>query len=305
MNVLFVGLGSIAAKHIHFLRGIDPAVKLFALRSANRSAIPDVVNVVSVPLLKEIEIDFIVVSNPTSLHVSTIEELITLGKPFFIEKPFASSIEEASRAVSLLKRQHVTAYVAYPLRFHPLLRELKKIVTAEQAKIEEVNVYNGSYLPRWRKDSDYRNSYSADPAMGGGVHLDMSHEIDLVCWLFGRPTASTCYLQSKSSLGIKSYDYANYLLTYPDFTASIVLNYFRTVPRRTFEIIFSNKVVITDILKGTISVDNEIIYQFKGDINDMYAHQLEYFIDGITSEGKQLENNPDEALDVLSFILPQ
>jgi predicted dehydrogenase len=305
MNVLFVGLGSIAAKHIHFLRRIDPALKLFALRSANRSAIPDVVNVASVSLLKEIDIDFIVVSNPTSLHVSAIEELITLGKPFFVEKPFAPSIKEASRVVSLLKHNHVTAYVAYPLRFHPLMRELKKIVTAEQAKIEEVNVYNGSYLPRWRKDSDYRTSYSADPAMGGGVHLDMSHEIDLVCWLLGPPMTSTCYLQNKSSLGIKSHDYANYLLTYPGFAASIVLNYFRVVPRRTIEIVFSDKVVITDILKGAISIDNEVAYQFKGDINEMYAHQLEYFINGISLEGKQLQNNPDEALDVLRFILPQ
>ena len=46
----------------------------------------------------------------------------------------------------------------------------------------KVNCY--SYLPNWRKNIPYYLSNSADKK-GGGVLLELSHEIDYLTWIFG------------------------------------------------------------------------------------------------------------------------
>jgi len=43
----------------------------------------------------------------------------------------------------------------------------------------------GQYLPKWRPGTDYRKNVSARKELGGGVILEMSHEIDYVRWFCG------------------------------------------------------------------------------------------------------------------------
>ena len=43
----------------------------------------------------------------------------------------------------------------------------------------------GQYLPEWRKNTDYRKGVSARQDLGGGVLLELSHEIDYIQWIFG------------------------------------------------------------------------------------------------------------------------
>ena len=83
-------------------------------------------------------------------------------------------------------RRHYKIYVGYNLRFHPLLKYLKKYLSQSNDKLLSVNIYAGSYLPDWRKNTNYVKSYSASKRKGGGVELDLSHEIDYASWLFGK-----------------------------------------------------------------------------------------------------------------------
>ena len=69
-----------------------------------------------------------------------------------------------------------------------------------------VNVNCGQYLPTWRPDSEYQNSYSAKKVDGGGVLLDLSHEIDYVQWLFGKINEIKSYQLHISDLEIDSDD---------------------------------------------------------------------------------------------------
>ena len=43
-----------------------------------------------------------------------------------------------------------------------------------------------SFLPSWRKNIDYQSSVSAKKSLGGGVLLELSHEIDYLIWLIGK-----------------------------------------------------------------------------------------------------------------------
>ena len=56
----------------------------------------------------------------------------------------------------------------------------------------------GQFLPLWRPDRDYRDSYSASKAKGGGVALDLSHEIDYMRYLLETPVTGK-YLKARAS----------------------------------------------------------------------------------------------------------
>ena len=64
-----------------------------------------------------------------------------------------------------------------------------------------------SYLPHWR-DCDYRQNYSAKKNLGGGVLLDLSHEIDLAFYLFGKLKLEFAQNFKISELDIDSDDFA-------------------------------------------------------------------------------------------------
>ena len=51
-------------------------------------------------------------------------------------------------------------------------------------KIVKVNSKASSYLPDWRKNKNFRKSVSSQKKLGGGVLLELSHELDYLLWFF-------------------------------------------------------------------------------------------------------------------------
>ena len=99
---------------------------------------------------------------------------------------------------------------------------------------------------------DYKKVYSTNGAMGGGVHLDLIHEMDYALWLFGEPSSIKSTLRSSSRLYIDAIDSANYTLIYDNFVVNIVLNYFRKDTKRNCEIVFTEETWNVDLTKNTI-----------------------------------------------------
>ena len=242
MKVLILGPGSIARKHVQSILRIVPGSQIFALRSGNGGEkYPGVTNIYSLSEIDTRNINFCIISTPTSEHKSSIEQVIRYGVPLFIEKPIHNSIEIRSTILEITKANLVT-YVACNLRFLDSLQYLKNnMAIIESKKLNEVNVYSGSYLPDWRANINFRDSYSANRELGGGVHLDLIHELDYLYWMFGIPRSVHSLFKNQSTLGISAFDYANYLLEYDGFCASIVLNYYRRDSKRTLELIFADE----------------------------------------------------------------
>src|SRR5690606_19349874 len=135
-------------------------------------------------------------------------------------------------------------------------------------RVNEVNVYCGSYLPDWRPGVDFRKVYSANKELGGGVHIDLIHELDYVFWLWKEPRKTRAFFSNTSSLDISAFDYANYLWTYDGFSVSIVLNYYRRDPKRTLEIVTEQATYQVDLLNNTIEKNGEIVFSSQQRIND-------------------------------------
>jgi predicted dehydrogenase len=280
MKILIIGLGSIAKKHINALRSLIEC-EIYALRSDQSSENVDGVNNIT-DIEKVInKIDFVILSNPTYLHSTFIKILVKYGKPLFIEKPPTHSLTEIDYLSKIIQESGIITYVGCNLRFHPLIVFLKDKLCGK--RINEVNIYAGSYLPHWRVGKDFRSIYSAQKDMGGGVHLDLFHEIDYASWIFGMPLNSMSYTSSKSTLEVSSVDYANYLWIYNEFNLSIILNYYRKSPKRVIEIVMEGDIWTVDLIK------NEILSNFDGvllsgnfSVLETYSSQMAYFIDCLT-----------------------
>lgn len=302
MKVLIVGLGSIAGKHIDALRQIEPSVSLFAWRSCLNSVHWDgITDLYDWEIVKQEYFDFVIISNPTAKHKESIHLLSELHIPLFIEKPLSHllDIEEIVKKVNTL---NILTYVACNLRFLGAVSYLKEYLQKYQPRVNEVNVYCGSYLPDWRKGIDYKQNYSAVPELGGGVHIDLIHEIDYVYWLFGSPLKSYSIFKNSSSLGIRSYDYANYCLEYPQFCVGIVLNYYRKDTKRTLELVCDEGTIIMDLIKNNVTKNGKIVYQSKERIQDTYLNQMKYFVHCL-SESKKSFNTISDAYRVLQICL--
>lgn len=305
MKILIIGLGSIGKKHLAALKNIMPNAEIFALRSnRNTEKIPEVTNVYSLNEINAIPMDFAIIANPTSLHKTTIESLIPYKFPLFIEKPLSSSMD-INELIDKLIDNGISTYVACNLRFLECISFIKgKLISMRDKKLNEVNVYCGSYLPEWRPNINFRNSYSANAKLGGGVHIDLIHEIDYLYWLFGKPKEVKRYFRSQSSLSIPSFDYANYILDYNGFCANIVLNYYRRDPKRSLELVFEDETWNIDLLKNQITCNNLTIFSSEQRISDTYQKQMEYFINCIKEKNNTF-NTVLNAYDVLKICIDQ
>lgn len=299
MKILIVGLGSIARKHIAAARAIDPPTKFYALRS-NKSAsvVGGCTDIFSRQEVDSINFDFAIVSNPTSKHIETIEWLTELQIPLFIEKPLCDNID-IQKTVD--KCRNILTYVACNLRFLECLQWVKN--NLGDKRVNEVNSYCGSYLPEWRTGVDWRKVYSANRDMGGGVHIDLIHEIDYLYWIFGKPTNVTKTLRNNSSLDIDAVDYANYCLSYANFVTAVVLNYYRRDYKRTLEIVLEDETWEVDLAKNIVTVNGQVVFNGSRETTNTYQSQMKYFMD-LVQRGETVSMNPiEQAYDILKICL--
>lgn len=304
MKVCFFGLGSIGKRHLRNLikvssdMGID--IEIHAFRSTNKEIEEELkLNIESFitdekELANDYDITFI--TNPTSLHYKTIKLMRSKTKHMFIEKPVFDNIEYDIGKLRL--NQNGIYYVARPLVYSNVIRELKKLI--ENEKIYSIRVICSSYLPDWRPNVDYRNIYSAKKEFGGGVSIDLIHEWDYLTYLFGFPI-KIFNLQGKfSHLEIDSEDLSIYIAEYKDKLIELHLDYFGRESRRNIEIMTENGNITGDFIKQNISFTDgrEVIELNKQD--DMYINEMKYFLNKIIYE-KEGENNINRAYEVLKL----
>lgn len=205
--------------------------------------------------LNQNEADGFLICNPTSLHVPTALPLLKYHKPIFIEKPLSHNLDSVDKLAGKI-------LVGYCLRFDKSLRQFKQKIS--RLKIQSAKIVCKSWLPDWRPGKDYRQSYSAKKSLGGGVLLDLSHEIDYALWFFGPIKKVTAKLQHSPELQIETEAIADLNLEFVSgVKADIHLSYASHKSERYCEIKTANQTLRWD-------------YQPN---NEMYIEEIKHFID--------------------------
>ena len=232
MKVLFIGLGSVGRRQLRLLRELVDA-DIICYRSGKGKAMPQFEEKNGIKEFNNFEQaiaekpDSAIISNPTALHVETALALAQADVPFFIEKPVSDRLEGLDTLQKIVREKNLPVMVGFQLRHHPGYKQLIQLINSgEIGKPLCLQGYVGQYLPDWRPNDDYRQSYSAKKDLGGGVILDLCHEIDIAISVLGRVNKVSCICDHYSDLEIETEDMADITMEHRHKTLShIHLNY--------------------------------------------------------------------------------
>jgi predicted dehydrogenase len=129
--------------------------------------------------------DVVHVCTPNATHVEYALAVIGAGIHVVVEKPLATSVDDATRLADAAAAAGVVATVPFVYRFHPLVRELRARRIA--GEFGDLSVLHGSYLQDWLVSPD-SSSWRVDAAAGGASRAfgDIgSHWCDLVEFVSG------------------------------------------------------------------------------------------------------------------------
>jgi predicted dehydrogenase len=269
LKILFFGLGSIGKKHAKIIKNKFD-FDLFAYRT-NKGQENNDLKIKEFESLDDafsINPDIAFITNPTFLHIETALECVRRNIDIFIEKPISNSLEKVDVLASKIKKNNIFTYVAYNMRFHPVICNLKKIIS-EKGKPIYFSGICSSYLPEWRPNQDYSLSYSAKKELGGGVILDLSHEFDYINWLFGDIKKIDGVCGKISDLNIDSEDILIAQLTCNlGIIGNLHLDYFSQNAERKIQVYYNDVYIEANLIKNTIKIikdKKEKIITFKID----------------------------------------
>ena len=243
---LIIGFGSIGKKHFQVMKKSKIFKKIYILSShlKGKNYIIKNFNQIS-----NIDPDLVVICSETSSHLEQLKilEKKIKNKIILVEKPLFSKS-------SKFKIKNNKVFVGYNLRYDPMLVFLKKFIFYK--KIFSTKITCNSYLPNWRK-RDYKKIYSSDKNKGGGVHLDLSHEIDYANWIFGNLRKKNIILKKVSNLKINSEDYMQFFgKSKLSKLININLSYFSVKNQRYISMFLEKEFILMDLLKREISFTN-------------------------------------------------
>lgn len=301
LKVCFVGIGSIARRHITNLqevclkRGIDLLIDAYRREPVSVEGIANVYSDISeVPN----DYDAVFITNPTELHLDSLNQFHNKADHFFIEKPVVSlhQIEDARR---FIPRSNSVYYVACPLRYNAVIQYIKQNITPDD--VISVRSISSSYLPDWRTGQDYRKSYSAHRDFGGGVSIDLIHEWDYLTYLFGWPERIHSFIGKKSHLEIDSDDYAVYIAEYNDKIVELHLDYFGRKTIREVQLFTTDDTIVGDIASNRISfLKSGRVIDFNEKRDDYQMRELSHFID-MVMDGDRCKSGYENGLRVLNL----
>ena len=287
VNVAVVGAGSIGSRHQRILKQLGHQVSVVSANS------PDADFRSMSDALERESFDYVVIASQTSQHVTDLSALINnrFSGRVLIEKPLFEKLH------TLEDNNFSFAAVGYNLRFHPAIVWLKDTLP-KLGKLSSANFYVGQYLPTWRPDSDYRKSSSARDISGGGVLRDLSHELDLVQYLFGDWQQLTAVGGKFSDLEIATDDTFSILMTSTNCNAiSVQLNYIDRIKQRYITINGNNGTVSIDLISNTAKF-NVLDVKFSVNADDSYVAQHL----AVISNDSQNTCSLSEALKVVETI---
>ncbi len=206
-------------------------------------------------MLTSDEIDIVTIATPSGFHMEPTIAAAKAGKHVICEKPLDITLERIDAMIEAHEKSGTRLGGIFPYRFNDMMAPLREAINSGRFG---VITYAGIYVPWWRSDEYYKDSWHGTWKLdGGGALINQSiHMVDMLCDLMPPIESLQAYT---ATLGhkIETEDTAVAILRYTNGALGIIYGTTASYPGqfRRFEITGT---------KGTvINVENSItLWQF-------------------------------------------
>lgn len=289
-HVAVMGIGSIGLRHCKMLTqiaGVRPVAvparqeRVQELRNAGFTAVHSLDEAVRQGA------ELCIIATDTGRHLADSARAVEKGLHLLVEKPLAIDTEEAKLLCAKARAANCKLFVACVLRFSKSLNKFRESLN-DIGQLHSVRIECQSYLPDWRPERDYLQSYSARKDEGG-VLRDLIHEIDYAGWLFGWPGTLQARTSNSGRLGIAAEEAADLVWETADgCLISIRLDYLSSPERRKMTAYGQRGTLEWDGVLNTVTLRSrdELVteIQLAQTKNEMLLAQAEAFIRAVRGE---------------------
>ena len=167
MYVPVIGAGSIGRRHHENLATLGVRSDLLPWRGFDAA------------VFRASGADAVVIATATPVRLELVQLCRDLDLPFYIEKPLAQDSAIVDQILETAGPLAQRSMVGFMMRYHPAFRALAE---RDLSTVYDASFGIGHDVRQWRKNWSFAASYAAQP-QGGGVLLDLCHELDMACTL--------------------------------------------------------------------------------------------------------------------------
>tara|TARA_B110000977_G_scaffold201831_1_gene299069 strand:+ start:2897 stop:3847 length:951 start_codon:yes stop_codon:yes gene_type:complete len=141
----------------------------------------------------------VIIATATNVRLPLITQCAEAGAALYIEKPVAYRTSDVLQIFRLPKSTLERSVAGFMMRYHPMVKQL---LNSPISNIFRASFEIGYNVTKWRQNWTFADSYAANP-FGGGVLLDLCHEVDLAYLLCGAvPLSSVTCIQHPDFDGV-------------------------------------------------------------------------------------------------------
>ena len=201
-------------------------------------------------MLKSDDVNVVTIATPSGLHMEPTVAAAEAGRHVICEKPLEVTLERIDAMIEAHEKAGTRLGGIFPYRFNNLMVPLRDAI--DSGRFGTIT-YAGIYVPWWRTDEYYEDSWHGTWKLdGGGALMNQSiHMVDMLCDLLG-PIESVQAFTAALAHDIEAEDTAAAALRYANGALGIIYGTTASYPGqyRRFEITGT---------KGTaINVENSI-----------------------------------------------
>ncbi len=277
MSYLVIGAGSIGTRHQTNLAALGAESRLISWRDTDLDDLRAALKTAR----------SMVIATATDVRLALIAMAAEESVPLYIEKPLAFRPADVAAIYDITHDIAERSVLGYMMRYHPFVR----YISDAMPQIFGFHFEIGHDVRQWRKNWCFAESYAAR-AEGGGVLLDLCHEIDLAYCLLPLKLD----VEMVSCVGFEDYPGVDFstrvAMTGNTCAGTVAMDYLSPESVRRFSLRGFDEVIDVDLLAGQLRwwCDGEVSKKrCEVERNDMFLDLMRDFI--ALAEGRAPSDN--------------
>ncbi|WP_375281265.1 Gfo/Idh/MocA family protein [Pseudooctadecabacter sp.] len=253
MVIAVIGAGSIGRRHVGNLQDLGATVEGIAWRDFDRGSFE-----------KRSDIKGIVIATATDVRLDPVQMAAQMGVPVYVEKPLHWTREGVAEIYDTLGDLTHRSMLGFMARYHPVVQVL---AARDVSDVYGFTFEIGHDVRQWRQNWAFPKTYAAK-AQGGGVLLDLSHELDMALALF--PDLKVDDVTSVGHRDFEGVDFASRIaLSGQGISGTVAMDYLSPVSIRRSDLNGTKAARSLDLLAAKLTTNAET-ESFAYDRNDMF-----------------------------------